>query len=201
MAIGQIGNWTEIGRNSYWPKWLLAEMVMAEMALDEMGLNEVAIPLEKIFFDYLLNPTQEILFMKPILADEIVKIISKFYQNNSPGHDSIGNFIVKNVAHIISGPLADIFNLSLSTGSVPEQLKVLRLFLYTYKKENAEIFSNYRPVSVLPCFSKILERLIFNRCMDYINNYKILNEKQFGSRNSPGVIQAFYIYGYNWVSG
>ena len=135
----------------------------------------------KDFFDYLLNPTQKSLFMKPILADEIVKIISKFNQNKSPGHDGIGNFIVKNVAHIISGPLADIFNLSLSTGSVPEQLKVAKV-IPIYKKENVEIFSNYRPVSVLPCFSKILERLIFNRCMDYINNYNILNEKQFGFR-------------------
>ena len=103
--------------------------------------------------------TQKNLFMKPILADEIVKIISKFNQNKSPGHDGIGNFIVKNVAHIISGPLADIFNLSLSTGNVPEQLKVAKV-IPIYKKENAEIFSNYRPVSV-PCFSKILERLIF----------------------------------------
>ena len=120
--------------------------------------------------------------MKPILADEIVKIIGKFNQNKSPGHDGIGNFIVKNVAHIyISGPLADIFNLSLSTGSVPEQLKVAKV-IPIYKKEIVEIFSNYRPVSVLPCFSKILERLIFNRCMDYINNYNILNEKQFGFR-------------------
>ena len=48
--------------------------------------------------------------MKPNLA-EIVKMISKFDQNKSPGHDGIGNFVVKNVAHIISGPSADIFNL------------------------------------------------------------------------------------------
>ena len=87
----------------------------------------------KDFFDYLLNPTQKSLFMKPILADEIVKIISRFNQNKSPGHDEIGNFIVKNVAHIISGPLPDIFNLSLSTGSVPEQLKVAKVILI-YKK-------------------------------------------------------------------
>ena len=88
---------------------------------------------------------------------------------------------MKNVAHIISGPLDDIFNLSLSTGSVPEQLKAAKV-IPIYKKENVEIFSNYRPVSVLPCVSKILERLILNRCMDYIKNYNILNEKQFGFR-------------------
>ena len=78
----------------------------------------------KDYFDYLLNATQTGLFMNPSIAEEIVKIINKFNQNKSPGHNGIGNFIMKNVAHIVSRPLADIFNLSLSTGSVPEQLKI-----------------------------------------------------------------------------
>ena len=127
--------------------------------------------------------------MKPIIAEEIVKIISKFNQNKSPGHDGIGNLIVKNVVHIVSRPLADIFNLSLSTGSVPEQLKIAKV-IPIYKKENAEIFSNYRPVSVLPCFSKILERLVFNRCMDYIDKNNLLNEKQFGFRPNHSTYMA-----------
>ena len=62
---------------------------------------------------------------------------------------------------------------------VPEQLKLAKV-IPIYEKE--EIFSNYRPVSVLRCFSKILERLVFNRCMDYINKNNLLNEKQFGFR-------------------
>ena len=114
----------------------------------------------KDYFEYLLNPTQTSLFMKPIIAEEIVKIISKFNQNKSPGHDGIGNLIVKNVAHIVSRPLADIFNLSLSTGSVPEQLKIAKV-IPIYKKENAEIFSNYRPVSVLPCFFENIRKIGF----------------------------------------
>ena len=78
--------------------------------------------------------------MKPIIAEEIVKIISKFNQNKSPGHDDIGNFIVKNVEHIVSRPLADIFNLSLSTGSVPEQLKIAKV-IPIYKREKMLKFS------------------------------------------------------------
>ena len=137
----------------------------------------------KDYFEYLLNPTQTSLFMKPIIAKEIVKIISKFNQNKSPGHDGIGNLIVKNVAHIVSRPLADIFNLSLSTGSVPEQLKIAKV-IPIYK------ISNYRPVSVLPCFSKILERLVFNRCMNYIDKNNLLNEKQFGFRPNHSTYMA-----------
>ena len=103
----------------------------------------------KDYFEYLLDPTQENLFMKPIVADEVVKIINKLNQNKSPGHDGIGNLIVKKVASTISKPSTDIFNLSLSTGIGPEQLKLAKV-IPIYKKEDPEIFSNYHPVSVLP---------------------------------------------------
>ena len=95
--------------------------------------------------------------MKLILADEIVKIIIKFNQNKSPGHDGIDKLglIVKNVAHIISGQLGVIFNLSLSTGSVLEQLKIAKVILI-YKKENVEIFLNYH-VSSCICVTLFFE--------------------------------------------
>ena len=143
----------------------------------------------KDFYEYLDEPTQKSLFMKPVVADEVLKIISKFDQNKSPGHDGIGNLIVKKVAQSISKPLAEIINLSLSTGSVPEKMKIAKV-IPIYKKDNAEIFSNYRPVSVLPCFSKILERLVFNRCINYINKYNLLNEKQFGFRPNHSTYMA-----------
>ena len=44
------------------------------------------------------------------------------------------------------------------------------------------MFSNYHPVSLLSCFSKILERLVFDRCVNFINNQEILNDKQYGFR-------------------
>ena len=135
----------------------------------------------KEYFTYLDTPSQKNCFFKPIVEEDIIKIVSKFNQNKSAGHDGIGNFIVKNVSKEISKPLTDIFNLSLSTGCVPDKLKIAKV-IPIYKKESAEIFSNYRPVSVLPCFSKILERLVFNRCMDFIEMSNILNEKQFGFR-------------------
>ena len=52
------------------------------------------------------------------------------------------------------------------------------------------ILSNYRPVSVLHCFSNILERLMFNRCMEYIDKNDILNETQFGFRTDHSTCMA-----------
>jgi hypothetical protein len=85
------------------------------------------------------------------------------------------------VAKEIIQPLTMIFNLSFTTGVVPDKLKIAKV-IPIYKKDDAEHFSNYRPVSVLPCFSKILERLVFNRCIKYIDHYNILNKQQFGFR-------------------
>ena len=49
--------------------------------------------------------------------------------------------------------------MSLSTGVVPDEFKIAKV-VPIYKKDNPELFGNYRPVSVLPCLSKILERIV-----------------------------------------
>ena len=135
----------------------------------------------KTYDQYLGECVQNSMFMRPIVKKEIIEIISKFDPNKSTGHDDIGNKIVKKVANEIAEPLEMIFNLSFATGKVPEHLKIAKV-IPIYKKSDAENLSNYRPVSVLPCFSKILERLVFNRCVDFIDENDILNEQQFGFR-------------------
>ena len=135
----------------------------------------------KNYYDYLHNMRSSSMYMKPIVELDILKIVSKFNANKSAGHDNIGNFIIKKVQSEIVKPLTSIFNLSLSTGIVPDKLKIAKV-IPIYKKSNVDVFSNYRPVSLLPCFSKILERLVFDRCTDYIDANGILNDKQFGFR-------------------
>ena len=143
----------------------------------------------KSYFEYLKNPINSSMYMKPMVEMDITKIIEKFNPNKSAGDDNIGNFIIKRVAKEIVKPLTQIFNLSISTGSVPEKLKIAKV-IPIYKKQDAEIFSNYRPVSLLPCFSKILERLVFDQCINYINTYEILNDKQFGFRSKHSTYMA-----------
>ena len=61
--------------------------------------------------------------MKQIFDLDIIKMIDKFNPNKNAGHDNIGNFIVKKVDREIDKPLTSTFNISLSTGIVPEKLK------------------------------------------------------------------------------
>ena len=87
----------------------------------------------KNYFDYLIKPAQTCIFTKPIVPEEIVKIIGKFNPNKSPGYDNITNMVVKKVAPEISKPLCMIFNCSFNTGVVPEQLKIAKVIPF-YKK-------------------------------------------------------------------
>ena len=126
-----------------------------------------------------VNPSS--MYLKPIAEMDIIKIIDKFSANKGAGNDNIGNFIIKRVANEIAKPLTMLLNLSITTGIVPEKLKTAKV-IPIYKKDDVEKFSNYRPVSPLPCFFKILERLVFNRCVEYIDAHEILNDKQIGFR-------------------
>ena len=127
------------------------------------------------------NPNESSMFFSPITEDEVVKIIKTLDARKSAGHDNIPILIIKKLANELSIPLTYIFNLSLSSGIVPEQLKIARV-VPIHKKEGKDVFNNYRPISVLPGFSKILERLVFNRCIAFLNKHNILYDDQFGFR-------------------
>ena len=69
----------------------------------------------------------------------------------------------------------------MKSGIFPDKLKIANVFPI-YKSGKKYVLSNYRPISVLPCFSKTLERIMYNRLYNYLNENEILNDKQFGFR-------------------
>ena len=72
-------------------------------------------------------------------------------------------------------------NLSFSTGIVPDELKIAKV-VPIYKSGPCSDFTNYRPVSVLCAFSKIYERLVYNRLINYLYLNDMLYKYQFGFR-------------------
>ena len=64
---------------------------------------------------------------------------------------------------------------------IPEQLKVA-LVTPIFKANNKEHFANYRPISILPCFGKILEKLMYKRIVKYLDKHNVLFHSQYGFR-------------------
>ena len=99
--------------------------------------------------------------------------------NKGAGYDDISFNVVKKCFGVLHKPLLHIFNLSLQTGIFPDKLKIARVTPLFKGGENYEL-GNYRPISVLPCFSKILEKIMYNRLYKYLTDNNIIYKKQFG---------------------
>ncbi len=133
------------------------------------------------FADFLKDPQPNSIFFNPTHESEILNIVNKFKNGKSAGYDDISPSVVKHVICHISKPLTHIFNLSFSSGVFPSALKIAKI-IPVFKKGDPHTFSNYRPISLLPCFSKILERLIFNRLDNFLTHFNILHNNQYGFR-------------------
>ena len=135
------------------------------------------------FEKYLTGNYPNSMFLTPITENEIQSELRMMHSNKSPGYDNITNKIIKLSATEISKPLTHIFNLTFVNGVIPDELK-LALVTPIFKAQESDRFENYRPISVLSCFSKLLEKLMYNRLISYIEVNKILSKHQYGFRKN-----------------
>ena len=87
---------------------------------------------------------------------------------------------------MISRPLSFVINLSLSKGFVPNNLKIARV-IPLHIRGSLDDISNYRPISILPVISKILERAVHDQLLKYLEQNKNLSKNQFGYRQKHSI--------------
>ena len=113
-------------------------------------------------------------------------VISKL-KNGAPGRDKILPKHLKCMSESIAHPLSKIANFSFEQGVFPDDLKIA-VVSPVYKAKDPMYFNSYRPISLLSVFSKILERLMYNRLLKFIDKNNLLNEFQFGFRNNHSTL-------------
>ena len=89
--------------------------------------------------------------------------------------------MLKDAALVLTKPLTFIINLSLETGVVPSEWKVAKV-IPLYKSGSQAEIDNYRPISILPTLSKILEKIVYKQLMAHLERHNLLFEYQFGFR-------------------
>ena len=119
--------------------------------------------------------------LKNTTTYEISKIINSLKTKSSHGYDEISDKNLKASASFILSPLTHIFNKILSSGIFPDRLKYSEVQPLFKKGKKTEI-SNYRPISLLPSFSKIIEKIIYKRLNCCLLENNILANEQFGFR-------------------
>ena len=134
---------------------------------------------------YLHNTLQQPLPLyefKYVSPKEIENVVKSLKAKESHGYDGIPIKVIKQSILYISSPLAHICNLMLSSGTFPTRLKFAEI-KPLYKKGGRMDITNYRPISLLPSFSKIFEKIIFRRLIQHFDYNEILPKEQFGFRS------------------
>ena len=149
-----------------------------------------ATPLQNLF-KYFNQPFKDISW--PYTSTkEINKIIDSLKSKNSSGYDEIPTRIIKISKPCIISPLINICNKMLAQGNYPERLK-FSLIKPVYKSGDKSSPSNYRPISPVPAFSKIFEKVIYKRLSDHLNNNAILDKHQFGFQSEVSTENASHM--------
>jgi hypothetical protein len=110
---------------------------------------------------------------------------------NSSGYDEISTKILKLSGSQISKPLAFIIDKSLQTGVFPERLKYA-VISPLHKKGDVLDIANYRPIFLLPEFSKILEKAMHSKLNQHLQTNNVLATEQYGFRKGSSTEQATY---------
>ena len=130
---------------------------------------------------YLKNKPNSNLSFSEVTIHTVLSIIDSLKPKTSSGMDEISNKTLKVLKNEIAAPLTVIINQMLYTGIFPDALKVSKV-IPLYKKDDKQLFSNYRPISLLPSISKIFEKVILIQLTEYLNNNNILHKNQYGFR-------------------
>jgi hypothetical protein len=148
-----------------------------------VGSNLVAL-LPKSSVDhyfYMKNHCNNSIFCEPITVSELVNLIQSMKVKRSCGPDNVDPLFVKENCFLLAEPLVYVYNLSLMQGIVPDNMKIAKV-IPLYKKGDHCLPSNYRPISLLNFFSKLLEKLVHNRVYNFLNKNNVFYELQFGFR-------------------
>ena len=118
---------------------------------------------------------------KPITEEFVHGQLKQLRTNKAIGLDNISARLLKDSASVTSKSLTKLFNQSLVTYTFPSLWKFGKVSAL-FKKGDRFDPSNYRPITVLPTLSKILEKAVHNQLYPFLNDNKIITSKQFGFR-------------------
>ena len=140
------------------------------------------------FESYLQKPCETSIFIEDCDPNEIENIIRELENGKS---SDIPTVLIKRSCTIISPILADLYNYHIRSGIFPQILKVGKI-TPIYKKGNKELIEIYRPISTLPIFGKIFEKIIYNRLYNFFTSKGIISDSQFGFRKGHSTGHAIH---------
>jgi hypothetical protein len=131
--------------------------------------------------DYMHHSVRNSMYLTPTTSNEIISIVNSCKPKLSAGYDGISMKILKIIIPYLAEPLSKIINKSFLLGCFPTACKIAKI-IPIFKSGSRSDLKNYRPISLLSCFSKIIETLMKNRLCMFLNRYNLINNSQHGFR-------------------
>ena len=122
------------------------------------------------------------MFLEGVVEQEIIDIVNSCNNKTSCDYFGISMALLKKIIACIAKPFTYICNRSFSEGIFPEHMKTAKV-IPLFKSGEKSYFTNYRPASLLPQFSKVLEKLFCSRFTKFIERNEILSDNQYGFRS------------------
>ena len=153
-------------------------------AYNELGeLNISNLP---SFVDYLPKTNPSSIYLHDCSPEEILNIINEFQNGKA---SDIPVHVIKKASNTISPIICALYNKCMKNGHFPDELKTGRISPI-YKKDDEQLLENYRPVSTLPIFGKIFEKIIFARLYSFVTSKNLLYGNQYGFRKQHSTSHA-----------
>jgi hypothetical protein len=127
--------------------------------------------------------------LSAVHPDEVEKIVSGLNNSTAFGLDNIDTFAIKLIKSEIVPALTHIINLSISTQEFPSYWKKSKI-IPLHKKDDLLNPKNYRPVAIVPIFSKVLQRVIFNQLLEYLTKNELIHPNHHAYRSSHSTTTA-----------
>ena len=136
-----------------------------------------------LYKQYLSSPNPHSIFFQPVTEHEICNIISKFKSKKSKDCFNMSTDVLKRSSNVLAGPIVSLINKCFKDGIFPDCLKT-SIVVPLFKKGDPAVYSNYRPIALLPQVSKVIEKCMEIRLRNFCEKYLVLSNKQFGFRHS-----------------
>ena len=151
--------------------------------------NKIITPDGASIYDYMLNQNDNCMFLTPVDEMEVSRVVNRCKNKYSTDANELSMYVVKRIFVNIVTPVTHICNLSFKNGVFPEKMKVAKI-IPIYKSGKRSDCTNYRPISLLPQISKILEKLFNARLTAFLNRYNVISPAQYGFRENMSTSHA-----------
>ena len=123
-------------------------------------------------FCKLLNVKEDPFHFTKVSKKTILDFLKELKTNKATGIDNLSGLFLKDGSKVLATPIAQICNLSIKLSTLPDECKIAKL-KPLYKKGKKTNPKNYRPISLLPVISKILEKVIHDQSMDFVTKKNV----------------------------